>query len=453
LKALFRLLGLGQSARESGRMQLAAYAIGTNVFAKLAAFAVLLYSTRVALAHLGTERFGIWVTLSSISTLLSFMDLGISNALVSRVAGLMAAGRNTDAKSQVSRALASLVLLGAMVAAALCIIFWLVPLESWFKGASAAAIDEGRRAAMVFAMLFGLSLPAQAVLKVYAGLQRAWVANVATGLAWCVSGVLVHLAPRLDGTMAYYLLVTFGMQQLAGLLLLQGLRRRRLLSVRTEWGLSMLRGRDEMSRNGRMFFLIQIAVAAVWGSNQLILSSIAGPEVAGEFSVLQRLFMCVQVGLAVLNAPLWAMYADAHAHGEAGFVRRLLVRSMSVSIALALAGVLTLGFAREPLLNYLVQGEMHLTSTAVWLMAGWTVFEASGNAYAMYLNGVGVIRPQVVTGLAYVIASLPAKILAVQWFGLDGLLAAMIASYVLFTVVPLLTFLRRECVAPLRRPA
>jgi O-antigen/teichoic acid export membrane protein len=450
-----RLLG-GLVADERGarRFRLAGMAIGANVVAKGLAFAVILYSTRVALDHLGAERFGVWMTLSSVAILLSFVDLGLSNALVTRVAQLVAGGPAAEHQRYVvSAGLLALCALGVVTSLALIAVFAVAPLDAWFRGAQPAVLAEARATGYAFAILFGLSLPAQGLYKIYAGLQQAWLAHVASSLGYIVSLVLLAVSRGMDAPMWFYLFATFGVQQLASVLLVSGVARRGLLHPpwRGASGvlLSTLR-EDALVRQGQMFLLIQIAVAVVWGSNQLILSAVIGSSEAAAFSVAQRLFMVVVVALTVVNVPLWAIYADAKAGGEHDFIRGTLQRSMTLTFACAVGAVILLLAASEPLVSFLTNDRVAVSNATLRLMALWTILEVSGNAFAMYLNGVGAIRPQALTAVAYMLTSVPLKIAGAYYFGLDGLLAVMIASYVAFTVIPLLTIFRGECLAALR---
>jgi O-antigen/teichoic acid export membrane protein len=199
---------------------------------------------------------------------------------------------------------------------------------------------------------------------------------------------------------------------------------------------------------GRLFLLIQIGATVVWGSNQIILSSVVGPGEAAAFSVVQRLFMVVSMPLAILNAPLWALYADAHAHRESGFIRAALKRSMAISISFSVVGSALIASTSLYLVDLLSKGQVSVPPATIAYFAIWTVFEATGNAFAMYLNGVGVIRPQAITVGAYAFVSVPMKIAGAHYFGATGLLAVMVGSYVLFTILPLTTVFRREWLAP-----
>lgn len=432
---------------------MAALAASSNSFSKLLAFGVLLYSTRIALPQLGPTRFGVWMTISSVATLLSFMDLGLSNVLIGRVAELNVHSSDRLAVTRVvTVCLLLLSLLGLLSAGVLCGVFALSPLGKWFHGIDIRVVSEARVAGYVFAAVFGLSLPVQGISKVYIGLQKGWVAYVASSLAWVLSGFLVYLASRIDAPMWYYALATYGTQQIVGAVLVFGLIRHGMLQrVRlASWRDLVRLERDVLVSRGGMFLIIQLVVSIIWGSNQFILSAVVGPIAASTFSVLQRIFMLVTVPLSVLNAPLWPAYAEARAQSEAPFLRGLLWRSMLITFAGSVAGGVLIFEYRGIIVRLISNGSLVVPAAAMLLMAVWAAMDACGNAFSMYLNGVGVIRPQALLGLVYLLVSVPLKVVGATAAGLQGLLVIMIATYVALTIVPLLTIFRRLCLEPLR---
>ena len=72
--------------RAAERYRLAALGTVSTAISRLAGFAFIALSVRWTAPVLGRERFGIWATFSGLAAMLSFLDLGIGNALVNRVA-------------------------------------------------------------------------------------------------------------------------------------------------------------------------------------------------------------------------------------------------------------------------------------------------------------------------------------------------------------------------------
>ena len=72
--------------RANERYRLATLAVIANVANRGLGMLVLLAGVALSLPYLGPERLGVWMTVASLVAVLSFMDLGIGNAMVAAVA-------------------------------------------------------------------------------------------------------------------------------------------------------------------------------------------------------------------------------------------------------------------------------------------------------------------------------------------------------------------------------
>ena len=79
---------------------------------------------------------------------------------------------------------------------------------------------------------------------------------------------------------------------------------------------------------------------------------------------------------------------------------------------------------------------------AVFLL--WAILRALGDSLAMYLNGIHMLRPQVILVLLFVAVSIPSKILLAATSSLTGFVVASILSYLVATVIPIFTYFRKE---------
>ena len=73
----------------------------------------------------------------------------------------------------------------------------------------------------------------------------------------------------------------------------------------------------------------------------------------------------------------------------------------------------------------------------------WVIFDALGNAFAMFLNGTGIVRQQVLVTMLFVVLVLPLKLVLIDSMGLVAIPVATIAAY-LITHVGLYGFVFRK---------
>jgi O-antigen/teichoic acid export membrane protein len=438
------------AGRDAERYRLAALTLAASIFARTAGLALMVGSIHLTTHYLGNERFGVWAVFSSLVAMLSFADLGIGNALVNRVAAMRLSHDPNALPRAVSGGIGLLIVVGGAAAMLLWPLAGVVDWGRLLKLSDPIIAEEARSTAIVFALIFGANLVANGLLKALIGQQRGFEAHLITLLAAVLACGTLWLAAEHRADVPTLLGATFGVQTAANLLAALRLTQRGQLrmtglinAVRTE--------RAPLMGVGALFFALQIGTMVGWGADALILGSVAGASQVAAFAISQRLFQLVTQPLAMLNAPLWAAYADAVAHADSTFLRRTFARSLATSSLLAALLSLVLWLVAPTLLPWWTRGTVAVPPTLIALAAVWAVLEAIGNVLGTYLNGVNIVRQQLAVVVLFCIVGVPLKIAAALHFGAIGLLAATIAAYVLTTLAPYMTIFRTAIFAPMSR--
>jgi len=400
----------------------------------------LIVSVPLTLSYLGNERFGVWMTISSLAGLLAFLDFGIGNGLLNRVAHSAADAKRERLPQVITNGLLLLSIVGVLVGAALLAVSYVIPWGSLIKVGDPALVSEIRASANTFAVVFGLSLPFLGLQRVFLGLQEGFLVHAATSIASIISLGLLLVVTSRQGAIPELIWVTIGVQAIAPIVLFPLLLRRRLLAP-----CSLLQFRNDGSallRTGGVFFVLQLGTMVAWGSDSLIVSSMLGASQVAILAVTYRLFQFVTQPLAMVTNPLWAGYADAAARKDSKYIRQTLKTSMVWSFSIALIGaVIVLAFHRW-LIAHWTSNSVEVPVFLAMGYAAWSVLDATGNAFAMFLNGLGILRPQLIVVLLFCLVAIPLKIVLVSQIGVVGIILATLISYVLTVALPYITFLR-----------
>jgi O-antigen/teichoic acid export membrane protein len=441
-----------EKGRDSERRRRAALTTLLSAFARGSQLAVIFVSMRVALPYLGQARFGVWMTISSLTSLMLLFDFGIGNGMVSRVASLAARGDPAALRNLLRTGLSVLIAIGICIGALCACLAAYAPLQWLYKDAAPELIDEARTTLTVLGVLFGLSIPLQATHRIYAGLQEGYFALTIAGLASLLSVALIVVGPLLHWGITGFLLASYGIQLSSGLVLLLILRRRFGLTLRrlAEYRSEELRA---LTGSGGLFLLLQIGILVGWEMDPVVLSAFVGPAAVAVYAVVQRMFLLVSGPLSMLNAPLWASYADAHARGDSHYLRATLRRALVATFCLATGGASVVVALHAPLAHFLSKDVLQVPAAFVLIFGAWTIFSAVSDALAMYMNGVQILFPQVVACVAFVVLAIILKLALVQSYGLEGVILGTLVSYLMTTVLLYLTVFRRAICAPLKQGA
>ena len=101
-------------------------------------------------------------------------------------------------------------------------------------------------------------------------------------------------------------------------------------------------------QSGWSFLLIQVAAVVVFSSDNLVVSHYLGAAEVTPYSVTWRLVAFGAVLQSLLFPALWPAYAEAHARGDAAWIRRTYSLTMKGTLLLNVtlaAGILLFGQA------------------------------------------------------------------------------------------------------------
>lgn len=426
----------------SNRVQRHLLTVVTNVTARGIGLAVFIASLHIALPYLGPVRFGVFAAVAGLASALTFMDLGIGNGLVTRAAQLNASGEHDELRRLSTTAITVLLAIALIVFAVGAALALAGPVHWIARGMPERLIPETRQMLLVFAIILAVSIPANAASRILFGLQRGYVANAVSSLVGLVSLGAIATLPRFGHGMPVLLLASCGVEPFAGAVLLVGLWAsghfaRRGFSLRSAEVKSLM-------RESRDFATLQIGGLAGAGGDSLIVSSLLGSIAVAQYSVAQRIFMLISMPLHILNAPLWAAYADADARGDKTFIRRALIVSMAgTTLSASIAGILV-SLWGDTVVNVLTDRTIHVPRSLLVAFSAWTVVDTAGMAFAMYMNGRGFVRPQVLVLFPFVGASITLKVALAVHLGVACIPAASTITYFTFVTVPFLTIFRSD---------
>jgi O-antigen/teichoic acid export membrane protein len=414
LRVLLSVSDLDTSeGRANHRKQRAALTAFTSIVARILSFASIILATRMALADMGSERFGIWSTIASMVALLNFLDFGVGNGLIAPVARHAADGDHDALNNDIALGIGATFWIATFCAALLFFAFQGLNWQLMFRGMASSDVQETGLAIKVFILLLAVSIPLQTVVRIFMGLQRGYIVNSIAIIVSIATCAILFVTEQQRLNIVTYIMVTFGLAQFVGLAGLAILCWERRIDVRI-----LARARFEQYRPllavGGPFFGLQIAAMIGWGSDQLLISSLSGPADAGIYAIGVRIFMLVSIPLYTINAPLWASYADALQRGDLNDLKKTLRNSIFGTLAVAfVASGMVVIFGRS-IWAVFSGGVVPYDVRLIAALAIWTIIDCTANAVAMFFNGTGMAKNLLFTAVVFILISLPVKLFVIS---------------------------------------
>ena len=393
--------------------------VSTALLARGVAALVPLLLVPVTLAHLGVETYGAWMAILAVTGLVAFADLGLGSGLMTKLAACYAEGDEDSARRYVSTAYAvtgsfALMLLVALVMAA--------PLIPWASLLDVNSQDVERDVptlALVCIGLFIVNVPLSLVTRVQYAVQRVGEANL-----WTAGGSMVSLAGAAaavaadSGPVLVIAAVAVGppLTSLGASIWVYGKQLPELLP--------RPRAVDRVTarvlvRLGSQFVVLTAIMSAANSADSLIIAKVLGVAELTTFAVPARLVGQLGLVVSLINVPLWAANGEAMARGDVAWVVRSTRRMTIISAAaIAIPGTV-LVVAGDGLLRLWLGTDLGASPLLLAGLAVWWLLLASLSPSYMVQNSIGLVRYQLIGWLAYLVISVPAKVVMTSSFGLD----------------------------------
>jgi O-antigen/teichoic acid export membrane protein len=401
-------------------------------------FALLISAVSLPLTvrYLGPQRYGIWVTISSMVVMLSVMDLGVANTLTTMISRAYARDDRTAARQYYATAY----WISSGVAAVLGLIaLALWPHVNW--GALFRVTDPGlaHEISMCIAIaltFFLVSLPLNLVNRVLSGYQQTQITNYFTLLSNIMGLGAIVAVIKMHGSLVTLMLV-YSATLMGGTLILNGWvnlwDRPWMFPKPSAVDRTVVRS---LLSSGMGFFLLQIAGLVVFNSDNLVISHYLGAANVVPYSVTWKLAGYAAVLQTAIFPSLWPAYAEAYERGDYAWVRRTFWRGTQLAMGTVAVAVVVLAAFGRPLIRWYVGPAAVPSEILLVAICGWTLLSTGMDLEACFLAAINRVKMQGVLAIVAAALNLSLSIFLVKRIGSLGVVLGTIISYVVTVVAP-----------------
>jgi O-antigen/teichoic acid export membrane protein len=415
--------------------------MATSLGSKAAGLVSSLVVMSVALQYLGPERFGLWMAVTSLTSMMLAADLGLGSGLLTRLSHTLARGDMAGAGREVASAYALLTIVAGVLVVGLSATAYLALWPSLLNVRDVALAQEAEAIALICLLAFVLNLPLSLIHRVQYARQQVVRSHLWLAGAHVAAVLLVLLATlaRMDEVVV----VAAAVLPLPLLNLLNSAayfgRGNRCLAPRWQQidGAVM---RDLVRLGGR-FFVLSVLTSVAMGIDGLLVAWSLGLEAAGQYAFIARLFSSLNLLESLLCLPLWPAYAAAIARREGEWVRRHALRmSLVVGGSVAAGGVVLVVGGNDVLAVWLGDADVSFaTPSLLAASATMCVLLAMSSPLFMVQNAAGYLRPQTVGWSVFLGGSVVLKVLALPTLYLTAI-PVVNAAWFALAVVPAVWF-------------
>jgi O-antigen/teichoic acid export membrane protein len=440
--------------RSDERYRRVAWSTALAGVGKVIAMATGFISVPLVVGYLGEERYGMWVTMSSLVGALGPLDLGIGYGLLTILSDADGRDDRETARRAVTTSLAMLILIASIAMLVFVAAYAVIPWARLFNVATPAAASEAGPAAAVLFTSFALGLP----LGIVGLIQLAYQSNYVSS-AWAIVGNLGSLAAIVlvvvsHGSLPVLVVALTWVGLIAALLngafLFRG--RRWLTPRRVDFDRRLVR---PLLGVGGLFMVLQIAGLAGYQLDNFVVAQIMGAAAVPEYSIPLKLFSVAPTLLSFALTPLWPAYRESLARGDWAWISRTLKRSLLLAAAINIPAALFFTVAGPFVLHLWVGDHVHPTTELMVGLGIWLVLNTFNGPLAMLLNGANRMAFQAVCATFMAVGNVAVSVFLVYRIGVAGAIWGSIVAQTIFVLAPsawyvprLLGQIRRAAEAP-----
>jgi len=395
----------------------------------------------LTLGYLGQERYGMWMVISSLIAFLQMADLGLSNGLIGIVADRVAKKQNHELRKIIISAYA---VLSFITLALILFAVLIIPQINWqwlLNFQSVLARQEITDAVLVLVVVALVSVPFNASQQIRLGMQEGATNGLFTSSGSVLNLILIIVVIHMEKGLPWLVAASMSGSLLAQIIH-AGMLCKKFCTVEKQVSYSPVEGDTvvigALLSKGVLFFVLQLSALVSYSLDNLLVSHFLGSSEVSVYAVTMKLFSIPGMLLSLYLVGMWPAYADASARNDKPWIEKIFWRSLRVSIAFNSLISLLLLLAGNWLIHIWTKGIVQPDIDLLVGMALWGILNAIGGNIAVLLNGLHVVRFQVLIALGALIMNAGLSLWLVQKIGVSGPIwgsvATLLGSYVIIII-------------------
>lgn len=404
---------------------------------------VSILTIRLTYQYLGGERYGMWITITSLVVALAIADLGMGSSVVSIVARALALRDDQAVKEIVASAFWMLSAVAVLALTGMVVLYPHINPARLFNVHSELATKEAGPTLLVVFSCFLLSLPFGAVRGALIGMQRGFVNSI-----WNMSGSIVSLLAVIAAIRSHAGLPLLALSVAFPPVLASAINAFLLFFVshpelRPHFADASKVMALRILRTSIMFLLIQLSYTIGMQIDNIVIAQIMGARAVTEYAVPAKMYNIILSLLIVLSGSLWPAYTDALTRNDRVWIVRAFRRVVLLGVVIALISSVLLYASADRILMVWVGPGIHASRPFLAVLGISCVAAAYLQPVGFLLNGLTRYRAQVICGLAMAVTNLILSIALVKVYGIIGAILGTAISTIVAQVIPLTLVIRR----------
>ena len=340
------------------------------------------------LHYLDAERYGIWLTLTSIVGWFTFFDAGLGNGLRNRLTEALAIGDHQLAREYVSTTYA---IISGIFIGVLILFYCVNPLLHWSAILNTTRVPEHELSllALFVFTFFLLRFIFNLIGIILMADQKPALNNAFNPISSIISISIIYiLSLTTKGA-----LVTMGL--VLSIVPVIVLSVATLILFRTRYkflrpGIKFIKWQHAHSLLGLgvKFFMIQVASIILFTTSNIIITQVLGADQVAIYNIAFKYFQVPVMLYAIIMTPIWSAVTDAYTRKDYKWLKNTLSKLNKFSV-LVFVGIILMLLLSPYVYKYWLGKNIAIPFVVSATMALYAIINVFLSPYSQFINGMG----------------------------------------------------------------
>ncbi|RIH65703.1 polysaccharide biosynthesis protein [Mariniphaga sediminis] len=344
------------------------------------------------LDFLTQEKYGIWITLTSILGWFSFFDIGLGNGLRNKLAEALAKGNKDLGKKYISTTYAILIGIFSVV----LVVFHLSNFFlNWNSILNTKTIDNSELyvlTSIVFTF-FIFRFIVQLISVIYLADQKPSATKMMNTGGNLVAFIIVLILTRLTlkGDLVLLGTIISAVPVLLFVVVSITSFNTRYKALKPSVKAVDFKLSNGLINLGAKFFFLQIAYIVVFSTSNIFITQFYGPGEVAVYNVAFKYFQIPVMVFSIVMSPIWSAVTDAYTKSDYGWMKRTL-KQLNVLSLLFIAGIVLMVGISDWIYGIWVGDKITVPFSLSVTLGIYSCLQIFVAPYSSFINGIGKLK-------------------------------------------------------------
>lgn len=404
-----------------------------SFIAKFSGMGISYFLVSITLNYLNAEKYGIWMTLLSIISWISFFDIGLGNGMRNKVAQSLARNNKKEAKEYISTAFFMIVFISFIVLILVVLLSFNLNWQNIFN--STVSNNELLYMFLITGILFSINFALSITNQVFYSYQKPSLPSLVLLLSNAIALLSILSISQFSKGNLVILATAYSASQILSRIIVSGFFFKKHNEAIPSLKYFSKKKVNEVMGLGIKFFFIQVSALVIFTTDNLIITQLFGPAEVTPYNISHKIMQIVMIVASIILSALWSAFTDAYERNNLKWIKKTL-KNLMKAMLIAILVVFALYYFSPMIIDIWLGNAIVVPNNLMLIMGIFILFRIWTNVFAHFVNGVGRLNVQLITAITGAIINIPLSILFASYFGMKaaGVALGSIVSLSLFAI-------------------